>query len=52
MKGKLYSMYVQCVMMYGNETRAKRVEDIQHLERIEMIIRWMSGSNAKRQEGA
>ena len=32
-KGKLYSMYVQCAMMYGSETWAMKVEDMQRLER-------------------
>jgi hypothetical protein len=41
-KGKLYSLYVQCVMMYGSETWAMKVEDMQRLERAEkMTIRWM-----------
>ena len=42
MKGKLYSLYVQCVMMYGSEIWAMKVEDMQRLERAEkMMIRWM-----------
>ena len=41
-KGKLYSLYVQCVMMYGSKTWAMKVEDMQRLERAEkMMIRWM-----------
>jgi hypothetical protein len=41
-KGKLYSLYVQCVMMYGSETWAMKVEDMQRLERAEkMMMRWM-----------
>ena len=44
MKGKLYSMYVQSVMMYGSETWAMKVGDMQRLERAEkMMIRWMCG---------
>ena len=52
-KGKLYSTYVQCVMMYGSETWAMKVEDMQRLERAEkMIFRWMDvWSNTERQEG-
>ena len=47
-KGKRYSMYVQCVMMYGSETWAMRVEDMQRLERTEkMMIRWMCGVTLK-----
>ena len=47
-KGKLYSMYVQCVMMYGSETWAMKMEDIQRLERAEkMMIRWMCGVTLK-----
>ena len=47
-KGKLYSMYVQCVMMYGSETWAMKVEDMQRLERTEkMMIRWMCGVTLK-----
>lgn len=41
-KGKLYSTYVQCGLMYGSETWAMKVEDMQRLERTEnMMIRWM-----------
>ena len=47
-KGKLYSMYVQCVMMYGSETWAMKVEDMQRLERTEkMMMRWMCGVTLK-----
>lgn len=47
-KGKLYSMYVQCVMMYGSETWAMKVEDMQRLERAEkMMMRWMCGVTLK-----
>lgn len=43
-KGKLYSTYVQCVMMYGSETWAMKVEDMQRMERAEkMMVRWMCG---------
>ena len=44
-KGKLY---VQCVMMYGSETWAMKVEDMQRLERAEkMMMRWMCGVTLK-----
>jgi hypothetical protein len=47
-KGKLYNMYVQCAMMYGSETWAMKVEDIQRLERAEkMMMRWMCGVTLK-----
>src|SRR5664279_5657489 len=48
LKGKLYSACVQCVMIYGSETWAMRVEDMQRLERAErMMIRWMCGVTLK-----
>src|ERR1051325_7958622 len=37
LKGKGYSACVQRVMMYGSETRATKVEDMQRLERTEMM---------------
>jgi len=47
-KGKLYSTCVQCVMIYGSETWAMKVEDMQRLERAEkMMIRWMCGVTLK-----
>jgi len=47
-KGKLYSACVQCVMTYGSETWAMKVEDMQRLERTEkMMIRWMCGVTLK-----
>ena len=47
-KGKLYSIYVQSVMMYGSETWAMKVDDVQRLERTErMMIRWMCGVTLK-----
>jgi hypothetical protein len=47
-KGKLYSLYAQCVMMYGSETWAIKVEDMQRLERAEkMMMRWMCGMTLK-----
>lgn len=51
-KGKLYSSYVQCVMMYGSETWAMKVEDMQRLERAEMMIRWMCGVTLKDRKGS
>ena len=53
MKGKLYSTCVQCVMMYGSETWAMKVEDMQRLERAEkMMIRWMCGVTLKDRKGS
>ena len=54
MKGKLYSTYVQCVMMYGSETWAVRVEDMHHLERTQkmMMIRWVCGVTLKDRKGS
>jgi len=47
-KGKLYSACVQCVMIYGSETWAMKLEDMQRLERTEkMMIRWMCGVTLK-----
>ena len=52
-KGKLYSTCVQCVMMYGSETWAMKVEDMQRLERAEkMMIRWMCGVTLKDRKGS
>ena len=43
-----YSTYVQCVMMYGSETWAVKVKDMQRLERAEkMMIIWMCGVTMK-----
>jgi len=42
MKGKLYSARVQSAMIYGSETWAMKVEDMQRLGRTErMMVRWM-----------
>ena len=47
-KGKLYRIYVQGVIMYGSETWAMKVEDMKRLERAEnMMIRWMCGVTLK-----
>ena len=47
-KGKLYSTYVQFVVMYGSETWAMNVEDMQRLERAEkMMMRCMCGVTLK-----
>ena len=43
-KGKIYKVCVQSVMVYGSETWPMRVEDQQRLERAErMMIRLMCG---------
>ena len=47
-KGKIYRACVQSVMVYGSETWAMKVEDMQRLERTErMMIRWMCGVTLK-----
>ncbi len=47
-KGKVYKACVQRVMVYGSETWAMKVEDMQRLERAErMMVRWMCGVNLK-----
>ena len=46
-KGKLYSLYAQCVMMYGSKIWAMKVEDMQRLQRAEKMIRWMCGVTLK-----
>jgi hypothetical protein len=44
LKGKVYRTCVQSVMVYGSETWAMKVEDMQRLERTErMMVRWMCG---------
>lgn len=48
MKGKIYKACVRSVMVYGSETWAMRVEDMQRLERTErMMVRWMCGVTLK-----
>jgi hypothetical protein len=43
-KGKVYRACVQSVMIYGSETWATKVEDLQRLVRAErMMVRWMCG---------
>jgi hypothetical protein len=47
-KGKVYKACVQRVLVYGSETWAVRVEDMQRLERTErMMVRWMCGVSLK-----
>ena len=42
LKGKIYRICVQSVMIYGSETWPMKVEDMNRLERTErMMIRWM-----------
>ena len=44
LKGKVYRICVQSVLVYNSETWAMKAEDMQRLERIERImIRWMCG---------
>ena len=48
MKGKIYKACVRSVMVYGSETWATRVEDMNRLERTErMMVRWMCGVTLK-----
>ena len=48
MKGKIYRACVQSVMVYGSETWAVKVSDMQQLERTErMMVRWMCGVSLK-----
>jgi hypothetical protein len=48
LKGKVYKACVQSVMIYGSETWAMKVEDMDRLERTErMMVRWMSGVSLK-----
>ena len=48
MKERLYSAYVQCVMTYGSETWATKVEDMHRLVRADkMMSRWMCGINLR-----
>src|SRR6266568_2452344 len=43
-RGKVYRVCVQSVLIYGSETSAVRVEDVSKLERAEwMMVRWMCG---------
>ena len=43
-KGKLYKICVQRVLVYASETWAMKIEDEQRLERAEnAMIRWMCG---------
>ena len=47
-KGKIYKACVRSVMVYGSETWATRVEDMNRLERTErMMVRWMCGVTLK-----
>ena len=48
LKRKIYRCCVQNVMVYGSETWATRVVDVQRLERNEMMmVRWMCGVSLK-----
>ena len=47
-KGKVYRVYVQRVLVYGSETWPLKVEDMQRLQRTErMMVRWMCGVSLK-----
>jgi hypothetical protein len=49
LKGKLYKVYVQSVMVYGSETWAMKVEDMNRLQRVENImVRWMCSVSLKK----
>ena len=46
--GKVFRACVQSVLVYGSETWAVKVEDMQRLERTErMMVRWMCGVTLK-----
>jgi hypothetical protein len=48
MKGKIYRICVQSVMIYGSETWPMKVEDMNRLERTErMMMRWMCSVSLK-----
>jgi hypothetical protein len=48
LKGKIYKACVQSVLIYGSETWATKVEDMQKLERTErQMMRWMCGVSLK-----
>jgi len=47
-KGKIYRACVQRVLVYGSETWAMKVDDMQRLQRTENnMVRWMSGVTMK-----
>src|SRR6267154_1727176 len=47
-KGKIYRACVQRVLVYGSDTWAMKVDDIQRLRRTENnMVRWMSGVTMK-----
>jgi hypothetical protein len=49
LKGKIYKACVRSVMIYGSETWAMRVEDMQKLKRTEAsMMRWMCGVSLKK----
>ena len=48
LKGKVYKACIQSVMIYGSETWAMRIEDMQRLQRAKrMMVRWMCGVTLK-----
>src|SRR5450432_2182661 len=48
MKGKIYKACVQRVLVYGSETWAVKVDDMERLERTEnSMVRWMCGVTVK-----
>ena len=47
-KGKIYRACVQSVLVYGSETWAMKVDDMQRLERTErLMVRWMCSVSLK-----
>ena len=47
-EGKIFSTCVQRVMVYGSETWAMKVEEMERLERTErMMVTWMCGVTLK-----
>ena len=48
LKGKIYRVCIQSVLVYGSETWAMKLDDVHRLERNEMVmVRWMCGVTLK-----
>jgi hypothetical protein len=53
MKGKIYMTCVRSVMVYGSETWAMKVDDMQRLKRTErMMVQWMCGVTLKNKKSS
>ena len=47
-KGKVYRACVQRILVYGSETCPVKAEDMQQMERTELVmVRWMCGTSLK-----